>query len=138
MSKSGFSWGQFIMRLLAALALVFVTYNPTGQSYYHWAIVPLPEYDVLSIFAGVVLIIAWAIFLRATFHSLGVIGMVLAVAFFGTLLWLLVDRGLITFARDGMLAYLVLVAVAGVLAVGMSWSHIRRRMSGQLDVNDDE
>ncbi|HED14827.1 MAG TPA: hypothetical protein ENI62_14440 [Gammaproteobacteria bacterium] len=138
MSNAGFSWKQFIMRLLAALALVFVTYNPTGQSYYHWAIVPLPEYDVPRIFAGIVLIIGWAVFLRATFHSLGVIGIVLAVAFFGTLLWLLIDRELIQFHGNGILSYLVLVAIAGVLAVGMSWSHIRRRMSGQLDVSDDE
>jgi len=138
MANNGFSWGQFFLRLVAALALVFVSYNPSGLSYYQWAIVPLPEYDVLQIFAGVVLIIAWVIFLRATFHSLGVIGIVLAVAFFATLLWLLVDRGLIQFDSGGVMIYLVLVAIAGVLAVGMSWSHIRRRLSGQLDVDDDE
>ncbi len=138
MSKSDFSWSQFFMRLLAALALVFVTYNPAGYSYYHWAIVPLPAYDVMSIFTGVVLIIGWVVFLRATFHSLGIIGLLLAVAFFGTLLWLLVDRGLIYLGSGGALVYLILVAIAGVLSVGMSWSHLRRRMSGQLDVNDDE
>jgi hypothetical protein len=26
--------------------------------------------------------------------------------------------------------------LAAIMATGMSWSHIRRRMSGQLDVDD--
>jgi hypothetical protein len=32
--------------------------------------------------------------------------------------------------------YLVLVALCGVLATGISWSHIRRRISGQVDVDE--
>ena len=32
----GLTWSGFFMRLLAAIVLVFSTYNPTGTSYYHW------------------------------------------------------------------------------------------------------
>jgi Family of unknown function (DUF6524) len=32
----------------------------------------------------------------------------------------------------------VLVILSLILAVGMSWSHIRRRMSGQVDVDEKD
>ena len=34
--------------------------------------------------------------------------------------------------------YIILVVISGVLATGISWSHIRRRMTGQVDVDDVE
>jgi len=33
-------------------------------------------------------------------------------------------------------SHLVLAVVAIVLAVGMSWSHVSRRLSGQIDTDD--
>jgi Tfp pilus assembly protein PilO len=33
------------------------------------------------------------------------------------------------------LAHVVLVVLAMILAVGMSWSHLSRRMTGQLDTD---
>ena len=39
---------------------------------------------------------------------------------------------------DDSLAWVALVAIATVMAVGLSWSHVRRRVSGQLDVDDVE
>jgi hypothetical protein len=32
--------------------------------------------------------------------------------------------------------WIVLFATSGILAVGMSWSHVRRRLSGQVDTDD--
>lgn len=126
------------MRLLVALVLVFATYNPEGRSYYHWALAQLPTFDVLKGFVGVVLLIGWAIFLRATFSSLGVFGTLLATAFFGTLLWLATDRGLFPADSVRAISYIVLLIISGVLSAGVSWSHIRRRISGQLDVDDND
>ena len=85
---------------------------------------------------GLVLIIGWTVFVRATKRSLGLIGFILAVAFFGTLLWLVIDVGIVPASSTRVIAYLVEVLAAAILAVGMSWSHIRRRMSGQSDVDD--
>jgi hypothetical protein len=31
-----FKWIGLLWRLLFAVALVYATFNPTGQSYYHW------------------------------------------------------------------------------------------------------
>ncbi len=125
-----------LLRFIAALVLVFCTYNPEGYSYYHWVIQQLPDYSVLKIFLGVVLAIGWTIFIRATLRSLGALGLALAFAFFGTLLWLIVDYGLVPADSVRALSYIVLLVLSGVLAVGMSWSHIRRRLSGQADMDD--
>lgn len=137
-TRTEFSWTHFLNRLLMALVLVFVTYNPEGWSYYHWAIQGLPPFSVEKAFAGVVLLIGWSMFVRATLLSLGGFGIVLAIAFFGTLFWMLVDRGWVPVNNLRAISYLVLLAVSGVLAAGVSWSHLRRRLSGQADVDDVE
>lgn len=72
------SFAGVLLRLLFALVLVFATFNPSGYSYYHWLRDTLPGYSVLLIFAGVVLLIGWTIFLRATTRSLGAFGLILA------------------------------------------------------------
>ncbi len=124
--------------MLAAIVLVFVTYNPEGYSYYHWALASLPAFSIFKAFVGVVLLIGWAVYLRATAYSLGAIGTVLAVAFFGTLLWLVWDSGWVAKESMRVISYMVLLVIVGVLAVGISWSHIRRRLTGQIDVADQD
>lgn len=136
MASSRFTAQGFLLRFVFALILVFASYNPEGYSYFDWALRPLPEFSVLKLFVGVVLLIGWVIYIRATLRSLGPIGLTLALAFFGSLLWLVVDYGLVPADSVRAVSYLVEVALCGVLAVGMSWSHIRRRMSGQADMDD--
>lgn len=77
-------------------------------------------------------------FIRAGRRSLGFTGFLLASAFFGTLFWLLMDWGLLSAENIDAVTWLVEVLLAGVLAIGMSWSHIRRRISGQVDVDDTD
>jgi hypothetical protein len=143
MAANGFGLGNFFIRFLAALALVFATYNPLDNlSYYRWAIEPLLKladggpFSATKALVGLVILIGWLVFLRATHRSLGAIGLFLAVAFFAILIWLLFEQGWITVDSTGVLTWLALTAVAGVMAAGMSWSHVRRRMSGQLDTDD--
>ena len=125
-----------LLRFLFALVLVFSTYNPEGYSYFHWALKDISAFTILKAFLGVVLLIGWTMFIRATIHSLGAVGLVLAIAFFGTLLWLIVDFGIIPADSVRAISWLVLVAMSGVLTAGMAWSHIRRRVSGQVDVDE--
>lgn len=130
----------FLLRFIFALVLVYVTYNPTGFSYYHWAkdvligdgIFLSPPFALVSI----ILLIGWTIYLRATFRSLGGFGLLLALAFFAIIIWWLVDLGLLGINNVSVFSYIVLFLIAAVLAVGMSWSHIRRRLSGQADMDD--
>lgn len=135
----GFTWGSYLLRLLGALVLVLVTYNPHEISYYHWlrtSLSDFSQFDAVMAFAGVVILIFWAIYLRATIRSLGAFGTLLAVAFFATLIWVFITYVPLATDNYKVIVYLAMVALAGVLSTGVSWSHIRRRITGQLDVDD--
>ena len=82
------------------------------------------------------LIVGWAIYIRAAMRSLGLIGLLLATAFFGTLIWLIIDVWQISLDNIRVITYLVEILIAMVLSTGLSWSHIRRRLSGQMDTDD--
>ena len=134
----GLTWAGFLLRLLAAFVLVFSTYNPSGNSYYHWLSQNLTSPTPMLALVGILLLIGWTIFLRATARSLGIFGLLLAAAFFGTLLWLVIDAGLVHADSIKTITYIVLVILCCILAIGISWSHIRRRMTGQVDVDEVE
>lgn len=134
MADPGISWVGIGLRFLFALLLVFSTYNPEEFSYYHWAIKNFQSMDAIRGLAGVVLIIGWSIYIRATIHSLGIFGLLLAVSFFGTLVWVIVDWGWIPADNIRLLTYIVLIMASAVLATGISWSFIRRKLSGQYDI----
>ena len=138
MAGKGINWFGFLLRLLAAFILVFSSYNPSGYSYYHWVSENIDSLTPMIALAGVLLLIGWTILLRATFRSLGPFGLLLAAAFLGVLLWMMIDWG--WFDADSLTAvtYIVLVVLSGILAIGVSWSHIRRRITGQIDVDDVE
>jgi Family of unknown function (DUF6524) len=138
MAIKSFNFFDFLVRLVLALLLVFLTYNPSGYSWYHWFSQSVDKFEPAIILAGLVLIIGWAIYLRSTARSLGMLGIMLAAAFFATLIWLMVDQGLLSVDNPTVFTYVVLVALSAVMATGISWSHIRRKMSGQLDVDDVE
>jgi hypothetical protein len=138
MASFDIKWYGIMIRFFFALALVLATYNPSGYSYYHWLTETLPGYNAILVFTAVVLLIGWTIFIRSTLRALGVFGLVLAFAFFGTLLWLVIDMDWVSPDNLETLTYLVLVLISGVLAIGMSWAHIRRRWSGQMTTDEVE
>ena len=88
--------------------------------------------------SGIVLLIGWVMFLRATWNSLGPMGTILAVAFFGIIIWLFIEWGFFSLEDSSVIQWVVEIIVAAVLAVGMSWSHVRRRISGQYDTDEIE
>ena len=38
----------------------------------------------------------------------------------------------------GILTWLTLVVISLILATGMAWSHVKRRITGQINVDDVE
>jgi ABC-type Mn2+/Zn2+ transport system permease subunit len=128
----------FVWRFALALALVLLTFNPSGYSFFHWVrdSIASGTFDPVQALAGVALAIGWVMFLKATHRSLGSLGLILTSAFFAALVWLLIDRGILRADSSTAISWIVLVCIAAILAVGMSWSHIRRRLSGQVDVDD--
>lgn len=125
------------LRFVAALALVLLTYNPTGWSYYHWATQAIPAGPAPPVvLAGIGLLIAWGVFVNATARSIGIIGALLWGALFGALVWTVVFYRWLSLADPGTLTWVGLVVVAAILALGMSWSHLRKQMTGQADVDE--
>jgi hypothetical protein len=124
----------FLARFVVALVVVFATYNPEGVSYYHW-IREGGGSMPLKAFAGVVLLIAWIFLLKSAQASLGSLGVVLAAAFFGTLLWLILSFAHMSAQGSRAITYLVGVALAGVLSVGLIWSRFRQKVTGRVDVD---
>ncbi len=137
-AHKGITGFGFLLRLLVAMVLVFSTYNPSGHSYYHWVSENLAHPTPYMAVAGILLLIGWTIYLRATARSLGAFGLLLAAAFFGAMLWLVIDWGLVKADSFRAIAWIVLFILCGILAIGISWSHIRRRMTGQIDVDEVE
>ena len=133
-----FNADSFLGRWIFALALVLGTYNPTQWCFYNWASAESTTFGPVVAIVGIVLLIGWIMFLRATFMSMGWLGITLGAALFGCVVWLFVDLGWLTLDSEGTIAWVVLMILSLILAFGMSWSHIRRRMSGQFDVDEKD
>ena len=138
MADRSFDFSGFMIRWLMALFLVFMTYNPSGYSWYHWLVGAENKVDPLIALTGVLLLIGWVIYVRATARSLGVLGALLSLALFGTLVWALVYYRIISLENTTFLTYILQVILSAVMAIGLSWSHVRRRLTGQFDVDDSD
>jgi hypothetical protein len=130
-----FDMGSVLMRLAFSLALVFLTFNPTGHSYFHWLQANLSPIQPLVVIAGLLLLGGWLFFIRATFSSMGTVGVVLLLALFAAIVWWMVARGWLSTADKSTMAWVVLSCLGLLLGIGMSWAHIRARLSGQTSVD---
>ncbi len=126
----------FFLRWFCAFALLTVTFNPTEYNYVQW----LRSYGgmnmSIAVLTGIVLLIGYLIYLRATLRSIGAPGMMLVMALVVAGLWVLVDIGVLRLDDPDLNVWLGLAALSFVLAIGLSWSIIRRTLSGQADVDD--
>ena len=126
----------FFLRWVFALALLAATYNPTDWNFVRWVQDRWEDQLPLTILIGLILTVGYIIYLRATLRSIGVFGMLLSLAVIATLIWVLYDFGWISLANPTVNTWGALLALSLVLAVGLSWSIVRRRLSGQADVVD--
>ena len=126
----------FLIRWVFAFVLLAATYNPTAWNFVRWS---LDNYETnlsMTVLFGQILLVGYIIYLRATLRSIGVFGMVLILAVVGTLLWVLFDQGVISLDNPTVNTWIAIVALSIVLAIGLSWSIVRRRLTGQTDVDD--
>jgi hypothetical protein len=126
----------FLIRWGVALALVAATFNPTRWNYVHWGWTNRSLQTPLVVLVGIVLLIGWIIYLRATFRSIGPVGMALVLALLAALVWVFYDRGWLSLENRSLNTWLGILALSVVLGVGLSWSIVRRRVTGQADVDD--
>jgi len=128
---------KLLLRLIGAVVLLFATYNPDGVSWVHWMARDGWAITPLKAFVGVCLLVGWAFLLHATFESLGAVGTMLAAAFFGTLVWVVVSYTHLEPQTSKGLTYLIMLVLAAVLSTGSIWSIWKRRATGQIDVDHD-
>ena len=146
-SRSGrasreFNFLSFVWRFVATTLLVVATYNPTRFSYWQWLdnartsdTASLgPEHFVV----GIILLIGWVILLAATQRSLGFLGLLLGGALLGGVVWMLVDIGWLNVSSLSSATWVGLICVSALLAIGLSWSHVWRRLTGQFEVDSDD
>jgi hypothetical protein len=125
----------FLFRWMGALVLVLGTYNPTPYNFIAWITEEATQGEQipLKFLIGALMIIGYVIYFRATLESIGFIGIGLALLFFGGVVWLLFDWGFLKLEEYGTLAWVILFVLATIMAIGISWSFIRRMLSGQVD-----
>lgn len=126
----------FLLRWLFAFGLITATYNPTEYNFVRWAATHGQTQLSITVLAGLVLLVGYIIYLRATLRSIGAFGMILILALVGALLWVLYDFGLLDLGNRTLALWIGIFALSGVLGIGLSWSIVRRKLSGQADVDD--
>jgi hypothetical protein len=126
---------SIIPRVLFAVALVLLTWNPSGWSYVDWALRDRSAFDAVKAFFGVLLLGGWVFCVRSAWVSLGAVGLVLVGALLATVVWMLVQFGVVEPGSTKALLWIVLVAVGVVLGVGLSWSKVRQRATGQVEAD---
>ena len=126
----------FLLRWMCAFALLALTFNPTEYNYVQWVRSYGSMNISIAVLAGLVLLIGYIIYLRATLRSIGAFGILLVLALVGAGLWVLYDLGVLRLDEPSFNVWLGLIALSFVLAIGLSWSIVRRALSGQADVDD--
>lgn len=124
------------LRWIAAFFLLALTYNPTDWNYVRWSMANYEQFLSMTVLLGLVLAIGYIIYLRATIRSIGAFGMFLILAVIAAMLWVLYDLRLLDLDNTTLNVWLGIFALSVVLGIGLSWSHVRRALSGQSDVDD--
>jgi len=127
----------FLLRWLFAFVLLAATYNPTELSYVRWAMKNWQAQLPLAVFIGLVLAVAYVLFLTAVLRGIGKIGVVLILAVIAAFLWVLYSWGWLSLENPTANTWIALIALSVVLAIGMYWGILWRRLSGQLEVDDE-
>lgn len=137
-SPGSLSLAGFIARLAASLALVLLTFNPSGYSTYHWISSAIGQgtFGPEHLLVIGILLAGWAVFWIATWKALDVFGVVLVLIIVGALVWWMFDIGLLHATTASSMTWIALITLSVVLAIGLSWSHIWRKMTGQVNVDE--
>ena len=121
--------GGILVRLLACLTLVFATWNPTGYCFIDWVTGPAPL--ALKAVAGAVLVLSHILFARITWLSLGPAGLLFVVALLIAGLLTLWEFRIIDLWQRETRGYALLLLFSLVLLTGVTWSLMKRRVTGQ-------
>jgi hypothetical protein len=125
-----FGLSGIVSRMLLSLFIVYGTYNPSGRSFYHWAIADGPFTPRLLI--GLVILGTYVSLLYATWEVIGFAGMLLVVAFCAATALMLEQINLISLADWTTIRLVSLTTLAFTMGWGMSFSLLFARLTGIL------
>ncbi|MDZ4312605.1 MAG: DUF6524 family protein [Cypionkella sp.] len=125
-----------ILRWFGAFVLLAATYNPTQWNFTRWAEANWQTQMPLTILLGLLLGVGYMIYIGATLRSIGAFGIILVGAIVGALVWVLIDYQILTLQNPQVNLWLGIFALSVVLGIGLSWSIIRQRLSGQATVDE--
>lgn len=128
----------FLARWMAAFVLLAATFNPTEWNFVAWAREAWADQMPLIVLVGLLLAVAYVVFATAVLRGIGAFGVILILAVIGALVWVLVDFGLVNIDNPSAVVWIVIAALSVVLAMGMYWGILWRRISGQVEVDDEE
>lgn len=134
MADSGISFSGAFLRIGLALVLVLATFNPSGYSLLHWIATPPVAFTPGKALALLAIGIGWVVCLRTALIALGAVGLLLGGGLFAALVWFLVDRSVLSLTGSGIV-WVALVVVGALLGIGLSWSLIRAKATGQIEVS---
>jgi hypothetical protein len=125
-----------LLRWLGAFALLAAIFNPTAWNYVTWARANWADQMPLIVFVGLILAVIAMVYLVATMRSIGILGALVIVAIFAAGLWVLTDWGLLGLDNSALNIWLGIFALSLILGIGMSWSILRQRLSGQQTTDE--
>jgi len=128
----------FLLRWAFAFVLLAATFNPTQWNYTRWALGNFSTDLPLTVLLGLLLLIGYIVYLRATLRSIDGFGMFLVFAVVAALIWVLITHGILTLENQSLNVWLGIFSLSVVLGVGLSWSFVRRALSGQYDVDESD
>ena len=126
------------LRWLGAFVLLAATFNPTPYNFIRWAQANWQAQMPLTLLFGLLLAVGYIIYVGATFRSLGAFGMLVIAALFAAVIWVLIDWGVLSLGNTNLTVWLGILALSLILGVGLSWSILRQRLSGQASVDEIE
>jgi len=126
-----FGLDSFFLRFIVAAVVVFATYNAEGFSYFHWILNNLGSLNLYMAAGAVILVLSWIMLIRASIISLSLIGFSLITVAFALLAWYIIHQLGLNASSKGAIIYIIELAIALVLSVGVPWSNIKRKFSRQ-------
>lgn len=140
--KSEF-WSLFFGRLLVVTFLVFLTFNVTGFSYYHWVAAYSFEgfgnpLGAAKVAIGILIAVCFMLLFRATWRAKGPGGMVVTLVVLVALTYFIWTFGVIDLSSSTVSTLIGQIFLIILLAVGSIWSTVWRYFFGQVTVIDDD
>jgi len=124
--------GVLITRMLIAAVVVFGTYNPSGNSIFHWIKDQNDYANAWVILLAIVAILVNFALLVAAWKALGKLGTIVLMILFAALVYLALQESWVSSKSPVTLQWLALILYSVFLGIGLSGAILWRRATGQV------